>query len=230
MGSETQNLLEVPDVARMPGIWSFERMAWRAGYRLVAGVDEAGRGPLAGPVAAAAVILPADFDPRGIADSKTLTAAQREEAFARIQLEAHCVGVGVIGADVIDRINILEASRLAMRVAVEDLGVTPELCLVDGLPLPFFPHLHKAIVKGDSLSVSIAAASIVAKVTRDRLMMDLDRQYPGYGFARHKGYATVEHLRALADLGACPEHRRSFRPCAQEQPQQCVLLDVNADR
>lgn len=195
-------------------MWSYERQAWRAGLRLVAGIDEAGRGPLAGPVVAAAVVLPSDFDPTGIADSKTLTAVQREQCYNRIWLEAHSVGVGVVDREIIDQINILRATHLAMLTAMEDLCLKPDFCLVDGLPVPYLPAPHKAVVRGDSLSVSIAAASIIAKVTRDRLMCQLDRIYPGYGFARHKGYGTVEHLSAMSDLGLSPEHRRSFKPCA----------------
>lgn len=217
---------ETAPAARMPGMWCYERAAWRQGFRLLAGVDEAGRGPLAGPVVAAAVILPCDFDPCGIADSKTLTPEQRDWAFARIVSQAHAYGIGVIDRTTIDKINILQASRLAMVVAIEDLGVRPNLCLVDGLPVPQIPCPHQAIVKGDSLSVSIAAASIVAKVTRDRLMLDIDRQYPGYGFARHKGYATVEHLRALDEYGTCPEHRLTFRPCAAQEMENCLILDM----
>ena len=209
----------------VPGPWCFERAAWRLGFRLVAGVDEAGRGPLAGPVVAAAVILPADFDPAGVADSKTLTSQQRERACHHICLNAHCVGVGVVDREVIDQINILNAARLAMRMALEDMGVKPEICLVDGLPVPHLPCPQKAIIKGDALSVSIGAASIIAKVTRDRLMLEMDQRYPGYGFAKHKGYATVEHMEALAKLGTCPEHRRSFKPCAGEQGDNCLVFD-----
>ncbi len=212
----------------MPGLWTYEREAWRLGHRLVAGVDEAGRGPLAGPVVAAAVILPSDFDPHGVKDSKLLNAEEREHAFKRILLEAHAVGIGMVGPDIIDKINILQATRLAMAVAVEDLVIRPDVCLLDGPPVPHFPCFQKAIIKGDRLSVSIAAASIAAKVTRDRLMAELDIRYPGYGFAKHKGYATVEHLEALTKLGICPEHRKSFRPCASEQSEPCLVLDPNA--
>lgn len=223
-------LLQVPGKAlwepgAMPGLWSYERAAWRAGYRSLAGVDEAGRGPLAGPVVAAAVILPSDFDPAGVRDSKTLSAAEREQAYPRIVAGCHAFGVAVINRGTIDRINILQASRLAMRVAVEDLHLRPDLCLIDGLSVPGFPFPQWAIVKGDSLSVSIAAASIVAKVTRDRLMVELDEQYPGYGFARHKGYATVEHIEALQRLGACPEHRTTFQSRARREAVACLVFD-----
>ncbi|MEI6914059.1 MAG: ribonuclease HII [Armatimonadota bacterium] len=210
----------------MPGMWHYEREVWLGGFRLVAGIDEAGRGPLAGPVVAAAVILPSDFDPRGINDSKVLTAPQRESAYGRILANCHAIGIGVAGPEIIDQLNIYHATHFAMLLAVQDLDVQPEVCLVDGLPIKGLPMPHKAIVKGDSKSVSIAAASIIAKVTRDRLMADLDLEYPGYGFARHKGYATVEHLRALTHLGICPEHRKSFEPCKSVSLDPCLTLDT----
>jgi ribonuclease HII len=181
----------------------------------VAGVDEAGRGPLAGPVVAAAVILPPDFDPAGIADSKKLSPAAREEAEARIRCEAIAVGVGVVEAEEIDRINILRATHRAMRLAVDALDPAPDCVLVDGLPVPGLHEDCEALVKGDGRCLSIAAASIVAKVFRDRLLCAYDRVYPPYGFARHKGYPAPEHLRALDLHGPCPIHRRSFAPVAR---------------
>ena len=188
----------------------------RLGARvLVAGVDEAGRGPLAGPVVAAAVIL----DPRrpieGLADSKTLTAARRE-ALAR-EIRRHASAHAVAQADVaeIDALNILHATMLAMRRAVEALGVAPDEVLVDGNRCPDVACRVRAIVKGDRDIAAISAASILAKTVRDALLVELDAVYPAYGFAQHKGYPTPEHLAALARHGPCPEHRRSFAPVAQ---------------
>ncbi len=230
MSSDQRCLLDVVGIetleaGRYPGLWSYERLAWRSGYRLLAGVDEAGRGPLAGPVVAAAVVLPCDFDPRGVRDSKAMTARERERSYRYIMDGCHAAGVAVVERAVIDEINILQASRLAMRLAVEDLGLRPELCLIDGLRVPGFPAPQWPIVKGDSLSVSIAAASIIAKVTRDRLMTEMDARYPGYGFARHKGYATVEHIQALRDLGACPEHRLSFHVHTEPEAKPCLVFE-----
>lgn len=224
---EVRHLEDPP--RRMPGLWSFERAAWRAGYIRVAGVDEAGRGPLAGLVVAAAVVLPRDFDPSGVNDSKQLTPDEREIAYLKIVSQAVEYGVGVVDSCTIDQINILRASILAMTLAVESLRARPDLCLLDGLTARTFPYPQKPIIKGDGLSVSIAAASIIAKVTRDRLMVDLDCTYPGYGFARHKGYYTPEHIEALDRLGPCPQHRRSFRPCAEADIQKCLDLQPVAD-
>ena len=179
--------------------------------QVVAGVDEAGRGPLAGPVVAAAVIL-------GIAtvadlgDSKQKTARQRESLFRSIYASARAIGVGMASVDEIDRYNILRASLLAMRRAVADLTLMPELILVDGNHCPDVECRATAIVGGDATIAAISAASIVAKVTRDRIMCELDRDYPEYGFARHKGYSTPQHLLALARCGASVVHRRSFAP------------------
>ncbi len=178
----------------------------------MAGVDEAGRGPLAGPVVAAAVILPFPCAIQGIDDSKRLPVARREALFAAICEHALAVATALADAATIDRVNILEATRRAMRRAVLGLSPAPDYVLTDAVTLPDLPCPHRAIIHGDRLSLSIAAASIVAKVTRDRLLADLDRQYPEYGFAAHKGYATREHLVRLARHGACPEHRRSFAP------------------
>jgi ribonuclease HII len=178
----------------------------------VAGVDEAGRGPLAGPVVAAAVVLDPDNIPAGIADSKTLEAEVRTSLYWKILASAQ-VGVGVAGVDRIDRDNILQASLWAMVDAVSQLPSRPRLVLVDGNKVP--PRLDcasRAIVKGDARCLSIAAASIVAKVTRDTMMVELSRSYPGYGFERHKGYGTAEHHAAIARHGLTPHHRRSFKP------------------
>lgn len=179
-----------------------------------AGVDEAGRGPLAGPVVAAAVILDRRRVPHGIDDSKKLDEKAREALYARI-VGAHGWGVGIVEVDEIDRINIYHATMLAMTRAVDALGVEPGMVLVDGNALPKWRYPARAIVSGDALSRSIAAASIVAKVTRDRMMCDYDLSYPGYGWRQNKGYGTAEHRAALLALGPTPLHRRSFGPVAQ---------------
>lgn len=182
---------------------------------LCAGVDEAGRGPLAGPVVAAAVILDPERPIRGLADSKVLSPERREVLAARIRERARSWAVALAAVDEIDSINILHASMLAMRRAVEALGVPPEEVLVDGNRCPAVSVKVRAIVGGDAYVPSISAASILAKTARDAMLVDLDREYPNYGFARHKGYATPEHLAALALHGPCPAHRRSFAPVSQ---------------
>lgn len=192
-------------------MWSYEEKAALRGFLMVAGVDEAGRGPLAGPVVSAAVILRRDFDDQGIADSKTLSGAKRERLYDHIMTHADHVGVGLADHREIDRLNILQASLLSMTRAVDDLGVVPDHLLIDGIFTLAWNASQEAIKKGDSLSVSIAAASIVAKVTRDRMMAGFDRQYPDYGFAVHKGYPTKHHKEAIARLGVSPIHRRSFK-------------------
>jgi len=182
---------------------------------LVAGVDEAGRGPLAGPVVAAAVILD-DLQPiAGLADSKTLSAARRERLFDEIRAKALCCSIGQASVGEIDQLNILQATLLAMQRAVQGLRLKPVRVLVDGNRLPRLDVPADAIVKGDARVAAIAAASILAKVTRDRWCMQLHAQYPQYGFAVHKGYGTRAHLMALQAHGACPEHRRSFAPVAR---------------
>ena len=177
----------------------------------IAGIDEAGRAPWAGPVVAAAVVLDPRNIPPGIADSKALDAAARERAFAAIVATAD-VGVGIADVDRIDDINILNATLWAMRAAVHQLASPPRLALIDGNRLPRLACEARAIVKGDATCLSIAAASIVAKVTRDRIMISLGEAYPGYGFERHKGYGTPEHQAAIRRLGITAHHRRSFRP------------------
>jgi ribonuclease HII len=196
---------------RMTATFQIERLAIRRGEFPVAGVDEAGRGPWAGPVVAAAVILNPDAIPEYIADSKTMTEAQRERAFDAIYQSAH-VGVGICSAAEIDAMNILQATMAAMRAALAHLPVLPQLALIDGNKLPGANVASRAIIKGDATCLSIAAASIVAKVTRDRLMVELGRLHPGYGFERHKGYGTPEHQRGIAALGVMDQHRRSFKP------------------
>ena len=190
--------------------YRYEARAWRSGVGRVAGIDEAGRGPLAGPVVAAAVILAPDRRVASLADSKLLTPERREELFAVIHERALAVGVGVVDHETIDRVNILEATRRAMAGALTALSVVPELVITDFVALPALPCPQRNLVAGDRRCASVAAASIVAKVTRDRLMLEADRRFPEYGFARHKGYGTVEHLAALDRHGPCPIHRRSF--------------------
>jgi ribonuclease HII len=197
-------------------LYVHERQARAQGYGAVAGVDEVGRGPLAGPVVAAAVVLPATGVDIAVADSKTLS-ARRRETLAALLLTHPGVRIGLAAVRVarIDEINILRATTEAMILALRALGEPVDFALVDGLRLAGFPVPAEFIVKGDARSASIAAASILAKVHRDALMVRLDAEYPGYGFARHKGYGTVEHLDALSRLGPTPEHRRSFAPVAQ---------------
>jgi ribonuclease HII len=200
--------------------WAEERDAWSAGYECVVGIDEAGRGALAGPVVAACVILPRETTPYGLDDSKALTPAQRERLYTQIVRVARGYGVGSVGAARIDEINILRATHEAMRQALENLtpGLFPDVALIDGRPVVPFPLDQIALVRGDARSASIAAASIVAKVTRDHLMCAHDATFPGYDFAGHKGYGAPSHLKALRDLGPCPLHRRSFRPVAELLP------------
>jgi ribonuclease HII len=190
--------------------YRYEARAWRAGVGRVVGIDEAGRGPLAGPVVAAAVILAPDRRIRGLADSKHLTPERREELFHVIREQALAIGVGVVDHETIDRINILEATRRAMAEALAALAVLPELVITDFVALPALPCPQRNLVAGDRRCASVAAASIVAKVTRDWLMLEADGRFPEYGFARHKGYATAEHLAALDRHGPCVIHRRTF--------------------
>jgi len=190
--------------------YRFEQAAWRRGLTRVAGVDEAGRGPLAGPVVAAAVILPPGGRIEGVDDSKRLTTEERTRLCDVIGARAVAVGVGMADPATIDRVNILEATRLAMRQALAALAAAPELVLTDYVVLDGLECPQKNLVQGDRRSASVAAASIVAKVTRDRIMEAADRDYPEYGFGRHKGYPTPEHRAALVRHGPCPLHRRTF--------------------
>ena len=195
----------------MSDLWNYEHAAFEEGYRLVCGVDEAGRGPLAGPVCAAAVILPPDLEIKGLNDSKKLTDKRRRALYEIITEQALAYGIAFASEQEIDEINILQATFLAMRRAVEQLKQQPELALVDGNREPDLGAVPvKTIIKGDSLSANIAAASILAKVTRDRFMEEQDALYPQYGFAVHKGYGTQAHYAALREYGACPIHRRTF--------------------
>jgi ribonuclease HII len=189
-------------------------LCWDVPGLLVAGVDEAGRGPLAGPVVAAAVILDDHHPIDGLADSKKLSAAKRERLFDEIRAKALCCSIAQASVEEIDRLNILQATLLAMQRAVQGLRLRPAKVLVDGNRLPKLDVLAEAIVKGDDKVPAISAASILAKVTRDHYLQVLDAQYPGYGFATHKGYGTAVHLAALQHMGVTPEHRRSFAPVA----------------
>lgn len=179
-------------------------------YALICGIDEAGRGPLAGPVAAGAVILPKDSRILYLNDSKQLTPARREELYEEIQKEAVSIGVGIVDAARIDEINILNATYEAMRQAIAQLSPQPDLLLNDAVTIPRVDIPQVPIIKGDAKSLSIAAASVIAKVTRDRMMVAYDKQYPQYGFAKHKGYGTKEHIQKLQEYGPCPLHRRTF--------------------
>ncbi len=195
----------------------FERNLQAQGFTAIAGLDEAGRGPLAGPVVAAAVILPENKKWPGIKDSKMLSAAQREDGFDLLSRKASAIGVGIVDVEEIDRCNIFRASLKAMEIAIQKLPFPPDYLLIDGshglrLGIP-----EEAVIHGDRLCTSIAAASIIAKVTRDRLMVQYHDQYPDYNFARHKGYSTQEHLAAIEKFGCCPIHRQSFKRIYQRQ-------------
>lgn len=188
-----------------------ERYFWSKEIQYIAGIDEVGRGPLAGPVVAAAVILPEDFNVLGINDSKQLSSTKRELLFDQIQESALAIGIGVKDHQIIDDINIYEATKLAMIEAVQQLSQPPEQLVIDAMHLPIdIPQ--ESFIKGDAKSLSIAAASIIAKVTRDRMMADYDELYPGYGFSKNAGYGTKVHLEGLEKYGACPIHRKTFAP------------------
>lgn len=191
-------------------MWEIEDDLRANGYELICGVDEAGRGPLAGPVCAAAVILPRDAEIPGLNDSKKLSDKKRRELFPIIKEKAICYGIGLASHEEIDEINILQATYLAMERALAQLVVTPQQVLIDGNRTKDFGLPVKTVVHGDSLSMSIAAASVLAKVTRDDLMLEMAKEYPQYGFEIHKGYGTKAHYEALRTYGACPIHRNSF--------------------
>lgn len=201
------------EAAPAPPSRSYEEEAWAAGCRHVAGVDEAGRGALAGPVVAAAVILPPGADIPGVADSKLLTPARREKLLDEVIAAAVAWAVGIVEPAEIDELNILRATHAAMHRALRALEPPPDLILVDGWALPGSEIPQRNLIGGDRLCYAIAAASIIAKVTRDRLMRDLDAVHPEYGFAGHKGYGAATHLQALAQHGPCAQHRLSFAPC-----------------
>lgn len=188
----------------------FDKEFWDKGYRFIAGIDEAGRGPLAGPVVASAVIFPFETFIDGIDDSKKLTPPERDRLFNVIKDNALSIGIGIVPSEVIDNINILEATKMAMNYAISSLTVPPDLLIIDGITPVESPIKQFTIKRGDSLSHSIAAASIIAKVTRDRLMLEYDVKYPQYLFAGHKGYGTPEHMKRIREFGPCEIHRRSF--------------------
>jgi len=194
----------------------YEKLARAQGATMIAGVDEVGRGALFGPVVAAAVILPAETRIRGLRDSKQLLPEDRDRLDAIVRTRALAIAIEEVDAETIDRVNIYQASRMAMSAAVMRLAPQPDHLLIDALRLDL-PHAQTCIIYGDSLSISIAAASVVAKVYRDRRMCELDREYPGYGLASHKGYATPEHREALRNLGPTVLHRKSFTPVAQSE-------------
>jgi ribonuclease HII len=195
---------------RLDAMLHFERLLWKAGIQHIAGVDEVGMGPLAGPVVAAAVVFPPGLEIEGIDDSKALDEETRVRLDLEIREKASAFAIGLVDVDEIDRLNIYHAGIRAMKLAVQSLPVTPQHILVDSRTIPGLSQPQNSFDKGDGINFSIASASIVAKVYRDRLMTELDERYPGYGFAGHKGYATPEHQRAIRDLGPCPIHRRSF--------------------
>jgi ribonuclease HII len=195
---------------------SIEDELRRAGATVIAGVDEAGRGPLAGPVVAAAVILPTKYSHEGLNDSKKLSPARRDAIYEELVSREDVIWcAGEASVEEIEQLNILRATHLAMERAVRGLRVQPDMTIIDGLVVRDFPYAQQAVVKGDSKSLSVAAASIIAKVGRDRAMVEYDRQYPQYGFRKHKGYGTREHLENLRRHGPCPIHRQSFRPVAE---------------
>ncbi len=205
------------EVARTEEMWHYERLYPECD--LIGGIDEVGRGPLAGPVVAACVILPKDCKLLYVNDSKQLSEKKRDELYDRIMAEAVSVGVGIVSHTVIDEINILQATYQAMREAVDRMPVKPRRILVDAVTIPGLTIPQRGIVKGDAKSISIAAASIVAKVTRDRMMVELAEKYPGYGFDGNKGYGSAEHIRALKTIGPCEIHRRSFIHSFVENPE-----------
>ena len=196
------------ELARLEQMREYENTY--AACAMICGIDEAGRGPLAGPVAAGAVILPKDCTLLYLHDSKKLSEKRREELFVQIKEQAVAWCVGIVGPERIDEINILQATYEAMRQAVAGLGVKPDLLLNDAVEIPGVDIMQVPIIKGDAKSVSIAAASILAKVTRDHMMVEYDQLFPDYGFAKHKGYGTAAHIQAIQELGPCPIHRRSF--------------------
>lgn len=193
------------------GLWAFEKEARKKGFIRIAGIDEAGRGPLAGPVVSSAVILPAFFAVAGVTDSKKLTPAKRLDLYQKIYEQAVSIGIGIVDPPEIDRINILQASLLSMVISVQNLHPAPDYLLIDGTFKISANIPQNPIIRGDALSISIAAASIIAKVTRDNLMTAYHQDYPQFGFSKHKGYPTRGHKEAIKEFGCCPIHRRSFK-------------------
>jgi ribonuclease HII len=214
-------------------LWTYEKGAAAEGHVMIAGIDEAGRGPLAGPVVSAAVILPSDFSDEGVTDSKKLSPSKRSRLYDVIYAHAVSIGIGIVDAGEIDRTNILQASLLSMAMASLNLDPSPDCLLIDGIfPIPLPTH-QITIPKGDALSISISAASIVAKVTRDRMMDRYDLDYPQYHFISHKGYPTKTHREAIQRFGCCPIHRRSFKGVAEHfrpaRPRQLSLRSDHAE-
>lgn len=193
----------------------YEKELYKEGITLIAGTDEVGRGPLVGPVVAAAVILPVNYNLPGLNDSKKLTEKKREKLYDILMKEALTIGIGIVDAKKIDEINILEASRLAMQIAISKLKVKPEYVLSDAMKLDELGIPYKDIIHGDAKSLSIAAASVIAKVTRDRMMIELDKKYPMYGFARHKGYPTKEHIANIYKYGILDNYRFTYKPVSE---------------
>ena len=190
----------------------YEKELYEKGITLIGGVDEVGRGPLVGPVVAACVILPVNYELPGLNDSKKISEKKRDQFYDIIMRDAISVGIGIVGPDKIDEINILEASRLAMKLAIENLSVKPEFILSDAMKLNNIDIPYQDIIHGDALSLSIAAGSVIAKVTRDRMMYELDKEYPEYGFACHKGYPTKAHLENIAKYGVLANYRFTYKP------------------
>lgn len=212
LGQWERNLLKKEkEAARFQELSTFEKEAKQAGHRLIAGIDEVGRGPLAGPVVAAAVILPEDCELLGLNDSKQLSAKKREELYNQIQNQAVSIGIGMVDHVEIDQINIYQASKKAMGMAIEDLDFVPDYLLIDAMELDIKTP-QKSLIKGDARSISIAAASIIAKIFRDRLMKDYAKLFPGYAFEKNAGYGTKEHIEGIKDQGICPIHRKTFAP------------------
>jgi ribonuclease HII len=208
--AEKHRLRHEKEMKRLNEMYAYEREAFEQGFGIVAGIDEAGRGPLAGPVVAACVILPQYCLVEGINDSKKLSPPKREKLYDVIMDRAISVGIGIVDEKTIDELNILNATKIAMKTALDRVSPAPELLLTDAVELYGIDIPQKALIKGDSLSISIAAASIVAKVTRDRLLIEADKKYPLYGFSKHKGYGTRQHIDAIKKYGICPIHRVSF--------------------
>ena len=195
----------------MPDLLKYEKELYKKNISLIAGVDEVCRGPLVGPVVAAAVILPKNYELLGLTDSKKLSEKKRDAFYEILQTDAIAIGVGVISAKIIDEVNIYEASKLAMKEALSNLKIKPEYVLIDAMPLDLDVD-STSIIHGDALSLSIAAASVIAKVTRDKMMYDLDKIHPEYGFAKHKGYPTKQHLQAIKKYGVLDNYRFSYKP------------------
>lgn len=213
------NSIDPAEKKRLYQMMHLERDAYQEGYSLIAGLDEAGRGPLAGPVVAAACLLPPGYLVPGVNDSKLLTPKQRYLIYQTLISDpAVVIGVGEVSSEEIDRINILEATKQAMRFAVANLSCSPDLLFIDAIDLPFSTIPSRAFIRGDSRSQSIAAASVIAKVVRDQKMENYDGQWPEYGFRQHKGYGTKAHLKAIALHGPCPIHRFSFEPIKTSRP------------